>query len=49
MLLQDAGRFDALLAEVKAFDLGRDTERAPENRIAKRRAADLAARRARLF
>jgi len=34
---------------VERFDLSRDPERAPENRIAKRRAADLARRRASLF
>lgn len=49
VLLQEAARFDALLAEVNAFDLAADPQRAPENRIAKRRAAELAKRRARLF
>ncbi len=49
VLLQDSARFDALLAEVGAFDLAADPQRAPENRIAKRRAVELAKRRARLF
>jgi len=49
VLLQDSARFDALLAEVERFDLSRDPERAPENRVAKRRAADLSRRRASLF
>jgi hypothetical protein len=49
VLLQDGPRFDALLAEVEAFDLSADPERAPENRIARRRAAELAKRRATLF
>lgn len=49
VLLQDGARFDALLAEVEAYDLARDPARAPENRIAKRLAAALAQRRARLF
>jgi hypothetical protein len=49
VLLQDRARFDALLAEVDGFDLASDPARAPENRIAKRRAAELAQRRARLF
>jgi hypothetical protein len=49
VLLQDGARFDALLAEVEAYDLARDPERAPENRLAKRAAAELARRRAELF
>ena len=49
VLLQDSVRFDALLAEVSAFDPARDPERAPENRLAKQRAGELAKRRARLF
>lgn len=49
VLLQDRARFDALLAEVDAFDLSADPARAPENRIAKRRAAELGKKRARLF
>ncbi len=36
-------------ARCTAFDLSSDPARAPENRIAKRRAAELAKRRARLF
>lgn len=49
VLLQDRSRFDALLAEVDAFDPSTDPARAPENRIAQREAAALARRRARLF
>jgi hypothetical protein len=49
VLLQDGARFDALLAEVAAYDLGRDPERAPENQLAKRAATELSRRRARLF
>ena len=49
VLLQDAARFDTLLAEVEAFDLAQDPARAPENRIAKRLAAELGKRRPRLF
>ena len=49
VLLQDGARFDALLREVEAFDPARDPARAPENRIARRRATELVARRARLF
>ncbi|HYD42390.1 MAG TPA: TRAP transporter TatT component family protein [Anaeromyxobacter sp.] len=49
VLLQDAARFDALLAEVEAFALEQDPPRAPENRIAKRLAAELGTRRPRLF
>jgi hypothetical protein len=49
VLLQDGARFDALLREVEAFDLSSEPARAPENRIAKHRAAELARRRARLF
>ncbi len=49
VLLQDVARFDALLADVDSFDLSRDPERAPENQIAKRLAAQLAKRRAQLF
>jgi hypothetical protein len=49
VLLQDRDRFDALLAEVEAFALAAEPARAPENRIAKERAAALARERARLF
>jgi hypothetical protein len=49
VLLQDAVRFDALLAEVNGFDLAAEPDRTPENRLAKRRAVALAKRRARLF
>jgi hypothetical protein len=49
VLLQDGARFDALLGEVRAFDLSRDPDRAPENRLARRRAEELARQRARLF
>ena len=49
VLLQDGARFDALLREVEGFELTRDPRRAPENRIARRQAAALAARRAMLF
>ena len=49
VLVQDGARFDALLEEVRAFDLARDPARSAENAIAQRRAAELAGRRARLF
>jgi hypothetical protein len=49
VLLQDGARFDALLAEVHGFDLTRAPARAPENRLAKRHAEELARQRARLF
>lgn len=49
VLLQDEPRFEALLGEVLAFDLGRDPVRAPENAVAKRRAKELLERKARLF
>jgi len=49
VLLQDSALFDSLLSEVERYDLSRDPERAPENRIAKRRAQDLSRRRASLF
>jgi hypothetical protein len=49
VLLQDGARFDALLAEVAAFDLAADPAREPENRIAQRLAAELSNRRPRLF
>lgn len=49
VLVQDERRFEALLDEVLAFDLGRDPARAPENAIAKARANDLLQRKARLF
>ena len=49
VLLQDGARFDALLGEARAFDLARDPRRAPENRIAQRRAEELARQRTRLF
>jgi hypothetical protein len=49
VLIQDAALFDLLLAEVIAFDPAREPSRAPENGIARRRAQELMARRARLF
>jgi hypothetical protein len=49
VLVQEQARFDRLLEGVLAFDLGRDPARAPENAIAKGRARDLLARKARLF
>jgi hypothetical protein len=49
VLLQDGARFDALLAEVEAYDLAGAPERAPENRLAKRAAAELVRRRGELF
>jgi len=49
VLLQDSARFDALLEEVDASDPASDPERAPENRLAKRRAAELAKRRAQVL
>ena len=49
VLLQDGARFDALLAEVEAFDVAQDPARAAENRVAKRLAGELAKRRSRLF
>ena len=49
VLLQDEPRFEALLGEVAAFDLGHDPARAPENALAKRRAKELLERKARLF
>jgi len=49
VLVQDAALFDRLLAEVAAADPARDAERGPENDVARRRAVELAARRARLF
>ncbi len=49
VLLQDGARFDALLADVEAYDLARYPERAPENRLAKHAAAELVRRRAELF
>jgi hypothetical protein len=49
VLLQDRARFDALLDEVLAFDERKAPDIAPENRLAKRLAKDLKARRDRLF
>jgi hypothetical protein len=49
VLVQDAGLFDRLLAEVIAFQPARWPERAPENALAQRLARELQARRARLF
>jgi TRAP transporter TatT component family protein len=49
VLVQDAGLFDGLLAEVIAFPPARWPERAPENALAQRLARELQARRARLF
>lgn len=49
VLLQDAARFDDLLAEIAAADPGRDPERAPELALARRRAGELARRKAVLF
>ena len=49
VLVQDAGRFEALLAEALAFDPARAPARAPEAAIAKRRAKALLERKARLF
>ncbi|WP_242341500.1 TRAP transporter TatT component family protein, partial [Anaeromyxobacter sp. SG66] len=49
VLVQDAALFDKLLAEVVGSDPARDPDRAPENAIAQRRAAELRERRARLF
>jgi len=49
LLLMDRRRFDALLGEVLAFDETRAPEIAPENRLAKRLARELLARRDRLF
>ncbi|HET9594092.1 MAG TPA: TRAP transporter TatT component family protein, partial [Anaeromyxobacteraceae bacterium] len=49
VLLQDSGRFDALLREVLAYDPERSPEIAPENRLAQRLARALEKRRDRLF
>jgi hypothetical protein len=49
VLLQDRKRFESLLGEVAAFDEATAPGLAPENRLAKRLAADLLARRDRLF
>jgi hypothetical protein len=49
VLLQDRARFDALLAEVLAFDDRKAPEVGPENRLAKRLARELQARKDRLF
>ncbi len=49
VLLQDRGRFEALLGEVLSFDEARAPEIAPENRLAKKLARSLMARRDRLF
>jgi TRAP transporter TatT component family protein len=49
VLTQDQPLFEQLLAEVLAADPGRDPVRAPENRIARRRAQELLEREARLF
>ena len=49
VLLQDRKRFEALLADVIAFDPGRAPALAPENELAKRHAHELLARKERLF
>ena len=49
VLLQDRKRFEAALGEVLAFDDGRAPAIAPENRLAKKLARDLLARKERLF
>jgi hypothetical protein len=49
VLLQDGARFDTLLGEVLAFDVGEAPDIAPENRLAQRLARGLVARRDRLF
>ncbi len=49
VLLQDRKRFEALLGQVLAFDEASTPELAPENRLAKRLARELLARRDRLF
>lgn len=49
VLLQDPKRFETSLAEVLAFDDARAPAIAPENRLAKRLARELLARKERLF
>jgi len=49
VLLQDRARFEALLAEVVAFDPARAPALEPENQLARRRAEELLARKERLF
>jgi hypothetical protein len=49
VLLQDRKRFEALLREVIAFDATAAPEIGPENRLAKRLARELMARRDDLF
>lgn len=49
VLVQDVRRFEELLEGVLAFEPGTDPARAPENAIARERAAALLERRARLF
>lgn len=49
VLLQDRKRFEVALGEVLAFDEGRAPAIAPENRLAKKLARDLLARKERLF
>jgi hypothetical protein len=49
VLVQDAARFDALLAEVLALDPARAGDRAPEAVLARRRARELLDRKGRLF
>ena len=49
VLLQDRDRFDALLRGVQTHDEARVPERAPEARLARKLALELAARRDRLF
>jgi len=49
VLLQDRKRFEGLLGDVLAFDEARAPGIAPENRLAKRLARELLARRDRLF
>ncbi len=49
VLLQDRKRFEGLLGEVLAFDEAAAPDIVPENRIAKRLARELLARREDLF
>ena len=49
VLLQDRKRFEVLLGQVLAFDEASTLDIAPENRLARRLARDLMARRDRLF
>jgi hypothetical protein len=49
VLVQDEARFERLLREVLAADPARDPARAPEAKVAQRRAGELLERKARLF